>query len=218
MDRRSAIKNISLGVGYTIAAPAFFSLLQSCKSEPNWVAAYMEPKQGKVVYKLAEIILPPLEDKKIPGAIDVNVPQFIDLFYGEVYSPKAKGEFDLGYQAFAQKYADAHPGDEITKADPEELEALIKPYFNITLEQRKALEEKLAAGYNGSDEPYAYDTDTAVSNFLIGLRNQIVYGYRSSEKIGKEVLNYDPIPGVYNGCIPLSEVGEDAKVGRPWSL
>lgn len=212
MDRRSAIKNISLGVGYTLAAPAFFSLLQSCKSEPDWISIYLEPKQGKVIYKLAELILPPLKDKKIPGAIDVNVPQFIDLFYGEVFSPKAKGEFDLGYQAFAQKYATAHPDDEITKAEAEELESLVKPYFNITLEQRKALEEKLAEGYNDSDEPFAYDADTAISNFLIGLRNMTIYGYRSSEKVGKEVLSYDPIPGAYNGCIQLSEVG------RPWSL
>lgn len=212
MDRRSAIKNISLGIGYTIAAPTFFSLLQSCKSGPNWTATYMEPQQGKVVYKLAEIILPPLKDQNIPGAIDVNVPQFIDLFYGEVYSPKAKGEFDLGYQAFAKKYADAHPGDQITKAEPEELEALIKPYFEITLEQREALEEKLAEGYNDSDEPYVYDPETAVSNFLTGLRNMTIYGYRTSEKVGKEVLGYDPIPGVYNGCVPLSEIG------RTWSL
>jgi hypothetical protein len=31
--------------------------------------------------------------------------------------------------------------------------------------------------------------------------------YFTSEKIGKEVLKYDPIPGEFNGQVPLSEIG-----------
>jgi hypothetical protein len=25
--------------------------------------------------------------------------------------------------------------------------------------------------------------------------------------VGKEVLNYDPVPGHYDGCVPLSDIG-----------
>jgi hypothetical protein len=32
-------------------------------------------------------------------------------------------------------------------------------------------------------------------------------GYFTSEPIGKNVLHYDPIPGRFDGCIPLAEVG-----------
>ena len=34
------------------------------------------------------------------------------------------------------------------------------------------------------------------------------YGqYFTSEPVGKNVLHYDPIPGQFAGCVPISEVG-----------
>jgi hypothetical protein len=39
------------------------------------------------------------------------------------------------------------------------------------------------------------------------VREFALLGYYSSEQIGKEVLVFDPIPGGYKPCIPLSEVG-----------
>ena len=37
-------------------------------------------------------------------------------------------------------------------------------------------------------------------------------GYFSSEHVGERILNYDPIPGAFNGCVPLSQIGS------AWSL
>jgi hypothetical protein len=39
------------------------------------------------------------------------------------------------------------------------------------------------------------------------IKELTLLGYFTSEPIGKKVLHYDPIPGRYDGCIPLSEVG-----------
>jgi hypothetical protein len=210
MDRRSAIKNISMGVGYTLAAPTLMSIFQSCNKEPDWIPVYLSAEQAAVITKLVDIILPANGD--IPGAVAVGVPQFIDLFYGEVYSPKAKGEFDLGFQAFKTKFLAGGEDADISDAKPEALEGIIKPYFNITKEDRIALQEKLAEGYSDSEEPYVYDTDTAAANFLIGLRGAAIWGWRTSEQVGENVLTYEPIPGVWKACIPVEEVG------RPYSL
>lgn len=210
MDRRRAIKNISLGVGYTIAAPTLLSLFQSCNREPDWVPVYLTQEQATAISKLVDIILP--TNGEIPGAVAVGVPQFIDLFYGEVYALKAKGEFDLGYQAFKAEFQNGDAEKDITKAKSEELEPIIKKYFNVTKEQREALMIKLAEGYNDSEQPYAYDAETAAANFLIGLRSSAINGWRTSEQIGENVLTYDPIPGQWKACIPVEEVG------RPYSL
>ena len=35
----------------------------------------------------------------------------------------------------------------------------------------------------------------------------VITGYFTSEQVGKTVLHYDPIPGRYDACIPISEVG-----------
>lgn len=210
MDRRRAIKNISLGVGYTLAAPTLLNILQSCNSEPDWIPTYLSPEQGKTITKLVDIILP--ANGEIPGAVSVGVPSFIDLFYGEVYAPKAKGEFDLGFEAFKAEYQNGDNEKDITKAKAEELEPIIKKYFDVTKEDRQALMMKLAEGFNDSDEPYQYDAQTATANFLIGLRSSAIYGWRNSEQVGENVLTYDPIPGQWKACIPVEEVG------RPYSL
>ena len=39
------------------------------------------------------------------------------------------------------------------------------------------------------------------------IRSATVLGYFTSEPIGKNVLHYDPVPGRYDSCIPIDEVG-----------
>ena len=43
--------------------------------------------------------------------------------------------------------------------------------------------------------------------FFHQIKELTLLGYFTSEPVGKNVLHYDPIPGRYDGCIPLSEVG-----------
>ena len=45
------------------------------------------------------------------------------------------------------------------------------------------------------------------SVFYTALRGLVVTGYMLSEKVGTEYLDYDPVPGAYEGCVPLSENG-----------
>jgi hypothetical protein len=41
--------------------------------------------------------------------------------------------------------------------------------------------------------------------FYRELKSMILWGYFTSEKVGTEVLTYNPIPGSYVGCRPLEE-------------
>jgi hypothetical protein len=34
-----------------------------------------------------------------------------------------------------------------------------------------------------------------------------VLGYFTSEQVGRNVLLYDPVPGRYDGCVPIDQVG-----------
>ena len=45
------------------------------------------------------------------------------------------------------------------------------------------------------------------SNVILELT---VLGYFTSETVGKTVLHYDPVPGRFEACIPLAEVGNRA--------
>lgn len=42
--------------------------------------------------------------------------------------------------------------------------------------------------------------------FFLRFKQMTLAGYFSSKVVGEEVTNYEPVPGVYKGCIPLSEV------------
>ena len=44
-------------------------------------------------------------------------------------------------------------------------------------------------------------------NIVSALKSLTIMTFFTSEIGAKEVLNFDPIPGEYKGCIPLSEVG-----------
>ncbi len=51
-----------------------------------------------------------------------------------------------------------------------------------------------------------------IYKFLTETRRYTLYGYYTSEHVGETILSYDPIPGVYEPCIPLEDVGNS------WSL
>ncbi len=47
----------------------------------------------------------------------------------------------------------------------------------------------------------------SAGEFFRRIKELTLLGYYTSEEIGKNVLRYDPLPGVYVGCMPVSEVG-----------
>ena len=44
-------------------------------------------------------------------------------------------------------------------------------------------------------------------HMMIAFRDFITYAFFTSEVGATQVLKYNPVPGAYEGCIPLSEVG-----------
>ncbi len=56
-------------------------------------------------------------------------------------------------------------------------------------------------------------SDENLSEAYRSLKQQTVAYYLSTKEIGTQFLNYLPVPGEYNGCIELSEVG-----GKAWAL
>jgi gluconate 2-dehydrogenase gamma chain len=43
--------------------------------------------------------------------------------------------------------------------------------------------------------------------FVTQIREAVITGYFTSEEVCKNVTHYDPIPGGYVGCVPISETG-----------
>lgn len=208
MHRRDAIKKVTIGLGYAAVTPTILNLLSSCTDKTeSWTPLFFSSEEKHMVTHLVDIIIPASE---VPGAIDVNVPQFIDLIYNDIKSGDEKSMFKDGAVVFSNAFSTTF-NKETSKGKKEEFEQLLGSYFNLSAEDSKSIlkQQKEAIEAISKEDVKNY----VVYKFLLSIRYYSIFGYTTSEKIGKEVLAYDPVPGSYKGCITIDE----ATKGRAWS-
>lgn len=197
MNRRDALKKTAWLMGASVATPALLTQWQACQNvaRPGWQPLILNNTQARTVSALVDTILPATDT---PGALDLNVDVFIDLVIKELMPAEAQQNMLAEIDAF----------------DARAQEALGTAFAEMDTEQRHEIltQEEAAAGtYNpniwggtiGEQEPVGFYRE---------IKSLTLWGYFTSEHIGKEVLVYDPIPGEQIGCIPVSEVGNS------WSL
>jgi hypothetical protein len=191
MDRRELLRAASLVAGYSAIA----SVMPGCKTETSapvaeatdeWKPGFLDQDQLDLVAELAETLIP---ETSTPGAKSVKVHQFIDDELKYFYRPMDQYRFVKGLEDVQARAQAAH-GKKFQEITAEERTALLQ---QLETETKKMVDEKTA----GPGQP-----------FFTMLKNMTFQGYFTSEKVGKEVLAFDPIPGDFKGCIPLSEVGK----------
>jgi gluconate 2-dehydrogenase gamma chain len=138
---------------------------------------YLTAAQQAVVSAAAERILPRTDT---PGAIDAGVPAFIDRFYGEFMSPEDQKLLTAVLQEIETAAKSAHSAS----------------FASLKPDQQDAALRAVAKAQEGR----------APSSFAL-LRSTTILGYFTSESVGKNVLHYDPVPGAYDGCVPIDQVG-----------
>ncbi|MDA8594845.1 gluconate 2-dehydrogenase subunit 3 family protein [Flavobacteriaceae bacterium] len=208
MDRRSVLKNLGLAAGAAVTAPSILSILSSCTDDRTiWVPSYFSKKQGLVLTHVVDVIFPVSE---LPGAVEVNVPQLIDVMFRDVEYPENQEVYKKGMNQFIEVF-ESKSGKSIENASTEDVEVLFEYFFKANGKDKDAIN---AIRYSNPNELSGKALDEFyIYNFLLGTRDYTIFGYYSSEKVGKEVLNYDPIPGAYDPCISLESVGN-----KSWSL
>jgi len=201
MNRRDALKGMGLSLGYTIAAPSIISLLQSCNTEiALWTPTFLTNDEAIIITNLVDLILP--KTKSSPGALDVNVPEFLDIYALKVYDEKRKVKYKQGLQSIIKELKINN--SEISSLKTTDYDALLTKYLKSSKEQQKV--------YNN---PQNKDEQNAiVFKALVGLRSSAIWAYKKSELIGENILAYDPVPGIQKGCISLDEATD----GKAWSL
>lgn len=207
MNRREALKGLGLTLGYTVAAPTLLQALQSCTAKgETWSPVFFTNKEKEIVTFLVDIIIPSTDT---PGGLDVNLPQFIDLMCNDTLQNTDQDLLHQGSELFAQGFEKTFDKD-IEKAKPKEVQKLLGIYFDLD----KTEQDKVKFMQSRSMDELAENerNNYKLYKFLLTIRNLSLIGYFSSEKIGKEVLSFDPIPGPYKPCIPVSEVG------NAWSI
>jgi len=215
MDRRKALKNMGLSLGYAVTTPTLISIVQSCKTEKvlKWTPDFFTKQEGAVLTHLIDIILPKTDT---PSASEVKVDLFIDRFADQVMRKEQQDFLKMSMGKFIEKVLADSGKENAADLIPEELEAVFSTALKISKEQQnandKALENYMGALEEGTT--VRLDDDVSVNAFAKNLRGMTIWGYKTSEYVGKEVLAYLPVPGEYVPCGNTEELTE----GKAWSL
>ncbi|WP_026955241.1 gluconate 2-dehydrogenase subunit 3 family protein [Algoriphagus vanfongensis] len=197
MNRREALKRSVLGLGAAVGAPAMLGILQSCAQEDrlSWSPEFLNEEQANFISSFVDFLLPKTET---PGGLDVKADIFIDRMYARTYSEEAQKGVVQEIEKFNTE-CKSNYGDVFAKLSAEDKASCFAAH-----EAASPKFPKNVWGTSvGPSEPVG---------FYRGMKSMVLWAYFSSEEVGENVLNYDPIPGPYQGCIPLSDVG------KTWSL
>lgn len=215
MDRRKALKNMGLAMGYTIATPTLISIMQSCKGETvaTWTPEFLTPAEGSVMTKLVDIILPKTDT---PSASEVQVDIFIDRFAKDVMEKEEQDFFRMAMGKFTDKALQDSGKTNVEDLTTEDLEPLLASSLKNTKEAEAEMFESITTYTEAIAEGKEATLDEGTSRFAFAsnLRGLTIWGYKTSEYVGEELMAYLPVPGEYIPCGDLQELTE----GKDWSL
>lgn len=215
MDRRKALKNMGMALGYTVATPTLLSLVQSCKTEPvlTWTPEFFTKEQVSAITQLIDIILPKTDT---PSASEVQVDTFIDRFANQVMLKEQQDFFKMSMSKFMDKALTASGKEKVADLNTEDLETILGGALKIGTEDQILYKETINSYNEAILEGKESSLNDKIARFAFAdnLRGLTIWGYKTSEYVGKEVLAYLPLPGEYIGCADVGELTG----GKAWSL
>lgn len=183
MDRREVIKLVSLSTGVVLSTSLIGSLVSGCvrdikKQAVNYQLVFFDENGFIQVQTIIDLIIPKSDS---PSATEVGVDQIIDTIVGAIYSNAEKASYKSNFNALL---------DHLN---------LDGDFHRLNSEQKIRRLQKLSR----SDDKNSVNAKKA----FLDLKQQSIAYYLTTETIAKNYLNYLPVPGKYEPCISLEDVG-----------
>ena len=191
INRRNAIKKTTMLLGYSISAATIAGIMNGCKVDPkvvangieNWTPSFLSKKEGQLVAQIAECIIP---KTATPGSIDVGVHSFIDIYLSDNVNEADQTTFKESINLI-----ESNCKNETSKS-----------FLECSSSEKNDFLKKVEAKAKKKT-----DTNPEAKPFWFTIKELTFLGYFTSEEGAKQFLKYDPIPGNYESCIPLEQVG-----------
>lgn len=182
-ERREVLRRAAWLLGGAISAPAALAILQGCSAKDvpaaaGWTPKFFQGDEAKIVTAIADIIIPRTDTS---GALDANVPAFIDSMMADVYAKDAQDRFHAGCTEF--EAAAKAGGKGFLDQDRAAQTAVVK----------QALEAAVAA-------------DQQARPFILVARELTLLGFYTSRVGITENMEYQAVPTAYHGCVPISQM------------
>lgn len=186
MDRREALKQLALLTGGALSFSTVAGFMNGCRAtNENLSLQTLSADQNELVIELTERIIPATDT---PGAKAANVNQFIDHMLTNWNSEEEKEHFLEGLDHVDELSNNRHNSD----------------FLDLNIEDRIEIMEILEQEALDNPNP---KPDADLKPFFSMLKELTVVGYYTSEIGATQELNYQAVPGSFNGCMPYSEAG-----------
>jgi gluconate 2-dehydrogenase gamma chain len=159
-------------------SPSILTGVMRAQAAPVERSSYLSVKHLAIASAVADLILPRTDT---PGAVDVGVLSFIDLMYGEHMNAEEREQFTNGLDGL----------------EAASLGYYRQPYSRLNSGRQEIVLKAVAEAGQEMGNP-----------FFNQVKELTIVGYFTSEKVARNILRYEPNPGPYRGCIPVSEVGK----------
>ena len=198
IDRREALRRTALLLGGALSAPAIAGILSGCSDwraeSPGWKPRAFSAPQGEMIATIVEHIIPATDT---PGAREVGAHRFVDVMMAEYYAAPDRQRFAAGLADLDARAERAH-GRPFLRCSGAEQAGL------LTILDAESFAPRLTAeAAAGEAQP---------TPWFRTLKELTLLGYYTSEPGATKELRYEPVPGRYEGCIPL------ARAARSWAV
>lgn len=206
---------MGLAMGYSVATPTLISIMQSCKNETalEWTPDFFSKDEGAALTRLVDIILPKTDT---PSASEVQVHIFIDRFVHQVAEKEEQDFTKMSMSRFLDKALQNSGKEKAGELTPEDLEPVLAEALKVTKDDEMKNLEAIQQYNEAMAEGKEANLDDSISRFAFAknLRDMTIWGYKTSEYVGEQVLEYLPVPGEYIGCGDVQELTG----GKAWSI
>jgi hypothetical protein len=178
MNRRNLLKGMGAIALYGGFPGVLAEFASSCKSKTKTLRAdFFSDDEFQLLEQVTDIMLP---KTTTPGALETQVPYFLDLVVKNCLSPDDQKLIKKGLQKLN--------GEARGK------------FSSLSKKEKKSLVDKIDVA--------AYKNDADKAWFMI-IKKLSLIGYFTSQEGMTKALNYVKVPGNYEACIPYKQ-GEKA--------
>ncbi len=198
MDRREAVKYISLLMGGTVVGGTAF--LTGCKSDTakpqNWDAseiAYLD--------EIAETILP---QTSTPGAKAAKVGEFMKVMVTDCYEASHQDAFRKGMTQLNETSKEKY-NRVFMELDPKERHALLVEMDAAAKKYQEEIKKHNQEEDNKAKADLKYVKQTKAPHYFTMMKQLTLLGFFTSEVGTKEARRHTPVPGRFDACIPYKK-------------
>jgi hypothetical protein len=189
MKRRKLIKVAF----YSTSGIALSSILPGCKGDvleidtANYTSDIFAKNDFEFLKSFADILLP---SSDTPGAKSTGLVQIMDKIEGAILDKDQLDLLSKNVSVLNTYFASQSDGTSLIDLDDTKGVELVT-----------TIDKSLSSG------------DADIHKAYKSVKQKLVHYFLNTEEVGTELLNYLPVPGEYQACISLDEVG-----GKAWTI